>query len=378
MALLALGCTTPPPDGGPATTVPPGPWAATQISGGYLHTCATTSTGTVRCWGQNSSGQLGDATTTTRTAPVGVVGLSGVTQVSAGVAHTCAVTGTGNVRCWGDNEMGQLGDGTMTNRSTPAAVFGLVGATSVATGSAHSCALRFDQAWCWGHNSSSQLGDGTAENSSFPTSVVGLDADVVAVTANGDHSCALTTVGQVRCWGYNLAGQLGDGTFVDRATPVPVAGLGLGVRAVAAGNRHTCAITSDTRVRCWGLNAGGLLGHGGTEPASSTPVLVQGITGARAISAGGGHTCALLDSGAVRCWGVNLYGAVGDGTTVDRTVPVTVTGLAGTPESLSAGAGHTCAVVAAGTANCWGYNGLGQLGTGSTADATRPTVVTGT
>jgi alpha-tubulin suppressor-like RCC1 family protein len=283
----------------------------TAIAAGYDHTCALTAGGGVKCWGNNSNGQLGDGTTTDRNTPVDVSGLSsGVTAIAAGGAHTCALTAGSGVKCWGANSVGQLGDGTTTDRHTPVDVSGLSsGVAAIAAGAGHTCALTTGGGVkCWGWNSFGQLGDGTTTERHTPVDVSGLSSGVAAIAACETHTCALTTGGGVKCWGDNYFGQLGDGTTTGRTTPVDVSGLSSGVATIAAGYYHTCALTVSGGVKCWGANWYGGLGDG-TWTDRNTPVDVSGLTsGVAAIAAGWSHTCALTTGGGVKCWGWNLYG----------------------------------------------------------------------
>ncbi len=338
------------------------------IAAGDTHTCALTTGGGVKCWGGNNGGQLGDGTTTNRSTPVDVIGLtSGVSAITAGGYYTCAVTISGEAKCWGDNLYGQLGDGTTTNHTTPVDVVGLTsGVLAISAGYNHTCTLTAArEVKCWGSNSGGQLGDGTTSRRSTPVDVVMLASGVSAVSAGDFHTCALAVSGEVKCWGENAYGQLGDETTTAHSTPVDVIGLASGVSAVAAGDSHTCALTTGGGVKCWGYNYYGQLGDN-TTTNHSTPMDVVGLTsGVSAIAAGPLHTCALTTGGGVKCWGYNYYGQLGDGTTTNRSTPVDVTGLASGVSAISVGGRHTCALTTAGGVKCWGNNNLGQLGYGT-------------
>jgi alpha-tubulin suppressor-like RCC1 family protein len=181
----------------------------------------------------------------------------------------------------------------------------------------------------------------------------------------------VTAAGAARCWGNNWDGQLGDGTTTRRPLPVPVRGLRRGVVAIAAGYSHSCALTTAGAVWCWGLNSSGQLGDG-TTAGRTTPARVRRLPGsAAALSAGALHSCAVTAAGAARCWGENGAGQLGDGSTGDRLLPVAVRGLRGVTGGIAAGGLHGCAVSTAGAARCWGANSEGQLGDGTTAG--RPT-----
>ena len=353
---------------------------ASLVATGGDHTCAVSAAGAVKCWGANRYGQLGDGTTTNRLAPVAVSGLaSGVVAVAVGGAHTCALTVGGAVQCWGANSPGRLGDGTTTSRLTPVAVSGLGSvAVAVAAGGAHTCALTAAGAVkCWGSNVAGQLGDGSTTDRSTPVQVSGLESGVVAVAAGLVHTCAVTAAGEARCWGFNRFGQLGDGTNNERLTPVPVSGLTSGVMAVHLGARHTCALTVGGAVRCWGSSLFGQVGDGGTTDRL-TPVPVSGIEGGFvAVAVGWAHACARTAAGTVKCWGVNSVGQLGDGSTTNRSFPVWVNGPAGGVVAVTAGLGHTCARTATGAVKCWGWNNFGQVGDGSTSDRRTAVPVSG-
>jgi alpha-tubulin suppressor-like RCC1 family protein len=300
------------------------------IAAGASHTCALTAAGGVKCWGYNFNGQLGNGTTTDSHTPVDVSGLaSGVAAIAAGENHTCALTTGGGVNCWGYNDHGQLGDGTTTRRLAPVPVSGLAsGVAAIAGGGSHTCAVTTGGAVkCWGLNDHGQLGDGTTTERLAPVSVSGLTSGVTVIAAGRYHTCAATTGGGVKCWGWNALGQLGDGTTTQRLTPVPVSGLASGVAAIVAGDHHTCAVTTGGAAKCWGYNLFGQLGDA-TMTQRSMPVDVSGLaTGVSAISAGSNHTCALLAGAGVKCWGLNIYGQLGDGWPLFRTTPVQVVGF---------------------------------------------------
>ena len=348
---------------------------ATLVEVGGVHACVLLGNGTVRCWGGNMNGLLGDGTMTDRYTPVAVSGLTGVVALSASETHSCAVLTNGTMRCWGYNAYGQLGDGTTTNRLTPYPVSGITGAIGVETAHSYTCVLLGDgTARCWGYNAGGQLGDGTTTNRSSPVTVSGLSG-AIALTSGNNHVCALLTGGTVKCWGDNFEGSLGDGS--NNPSPVPVSVTGLsGVGAISAGGGHTCARLTSGEVKCWGFNGNGQLGDG-TTTSRWTPVSVGGVTNSTAVAAASGHTCATVSGGAVKCWGYNAHGELGDGTTVQNTVPVDVTGLTGVA-SLSAERFMTCARRTSGEILCWGDNDTGQVGVGYPKRELSPVAVTAT
>lgn len=402
-----------------------------SISGGSQHTCAVTASGAARCWGSNQYGQLGDGATGTYSAkPVQVRGLTaGIASVSAGQAHTCALGASGVVFCWGSNALGRLGDGTTTNSPTPVEVKDLSLVVSLDAGrGGHSCArqangdtycwgnnrvgqlgdntfvekhaptkvgFRYAQVavgfehtcgltasgsvHCWGSNYVGQVGDGTIVKKSSPVGVIGLSGQWFALAAGNFHTCALVLRdnGVVRCWGSNAFGQLGDGTASGHRVPAPVNGLPEEAIAITAGINHTCALTKTGEVWCWGRNDSGQLGNGTKTAYSSVPVLVSGLTDVVSVSAGLSHTCARTKAGGVWCWGRNAEGQLGDGTNMERLVPVAVSGLASGVASIAAGAYHTCSLTTAGAMGCWGYNASGQLGDGTFTSRPLPGSVRG-
>jgi len=351
----------------------------TRLATGGYHTCIVTNTAALKCWGDNTYGQLGIGNTQEQNIPVTVPGLSSnASMVSAGQYHTCALTTGGGVKCWGSNSVGQLGDGTTTDRSRPVDVVGLTsGVTAIAAGHHHTCALVKGGVQCWGDNTYGQLGDGTTTQRDTPVQVLGLGSPVIGITGGGDHACAITVSNGLKCWGANGFGQLGDGTTVQRTTPVDVVGLTSGVVQVTGGGLSTCARTSGGALTCWGDNENGQLGDG-TTVQEDTPVDVSGFqSGAPWIAAGGLHACAMTPAGGAMCWGRNTSGEVGDGTTTDRLLPVPVSNLSSGVRILSGGISHTCAITTSGGLKCWGRNDSGQTGDGTSTFAVFPQAVVG-
>ena len=350
----------------------------TAIMAEWGHTCALVSSGGVKCWGRNDNGQLGDGSFAQRLTPVDVTGLSGVTAIAAGWGHTCALVSGGGVKCWGNNDRGQLGDNSSWRRLAPADVSGFAGGVSgTVAGWGHTCALSSGGGVkCWGGNWHGQLGDNSTTNRLTPVDVTGLGSGLAATAVGGHHSCALSSVGAVNCWGNNEGGQLGDNSTTRSTTPVEVTGLGSGVTAITAGYYSTCALLSGGGVKCWGYNLYGQLGDN-SNVQRPTPVDVTGLgSGVTAIAAGWGHTCALLSGGAMKCWGYNEYGQLGDNSTMDRLTPVDVTGLGGGVNAIAVGFYHTCALTSGGAVKCWGRNEDGQLGDNSTTQRLTPVDIT--
>jgi len=354
----------------------------TAVDAGINHTCAVTGSGAVTCWGDNQYGQLGNGATTTNSQPAPVPGLTvGTTAIAAGSGYTCSIV-DGAAKCWGANDSGQLGENSTNDSSSPTQVAGLTsGVTGIAVGASHTCATTSaGAALCWGTNQSGRLGT-TGGDSSSPVQVTGLSSGVSAVSVGSGHTCAIAGGGAAKCWGDNQYGQLGDGTTTSRDTPVPVTGLDSGVVAISAGYDHTCGITSGGAAKCWGSNQYGQLGDG-TTTNSNTPVAVTGLdSGVIAISAGEWYTCAITSGGAAKCWGSNQYGQLGDGTTTNSSAPVQVAGLGSSTAVIAASVsylvrGHTCAVTSSGAVKCWGDNHLGQLGDGTTTSRYTPVGVT--
>jgi alpha-tubulin suppressor-like RCC1 family protein len=245
---------------------------------------------------------------------------------------------------------------------------------AVAAGYEHTCVVTgAGGVRCWGANESGQLGNGTHTDSSKPVDVTGLKSGVVAIAAGGKHTCALTTAGHVKCWGSTTGNNPTNSNV-----PVDVPGLGSGATAIAAGGLHACAITSGGGVKCWGTNGEGELGNGSTTDSDS-PVEVSALTkGVSALAVGSTddylptHTCALISAGGVKCWGPNGEGQLGNGTTTDSSRPVEVSGLNSGITAIAVGGSHTCAITKQRGLKCWGDNSNGQLGNGSLTNSPTP------
>jgi alpha-tubulin suppressor-like RCC1 family protein len=301
----------------------PGLSGVIAVAAGDYHSLALKSDGTVWAWGRNLSGQLGDGTTTERLSPVQTQGISGITAVAGGENQTYALKSDGTVWAWGHNSEGQLGDGTTTDRYLPVQVQGLAGITAIAAGERYGAALKADgTVWAWGSNALGNLGDGTTTTSFVPIRVPDLSG-VTAVAANGFHTAAVLADGTLWCWGSGSYGELGTGTQ-PMLWPYPIQAVGLGgVAAASAGTAHTIAIQANGNLKAFGFNFNGQLGDG-TNANASAAVAVAGISSAVTAAAGYDHTLAVLADETVWAWGHNLNYQLGDGTTTDRWTPVRI------------------------------------------------------
>ncbi|MDC0851427.1 S8 family serine peptidase, partial [Euryarchaeota archaeon] len=390
---------------------------AVAVAAGHYHTCAILDNASLYCWGDNAEGKLGDGTTTTSSTPVGVdlgTGRSAV-AISAGGYHTCAILDDASIKCWGINNYGNLGDGTTESTcesscTPPVSVDLGTGRTAIAIslGITHSCAILDDNSLkCWGYGRNGELGRGSYSDSSTPV-LVSLPSSrtAVAVAAGQTHTCAILDNLSVQCWGDNRDGQLGigffgSGTNTEELTPVYV-NLSGNLAAVserdldedgtlnifdthmkstssyiATGERNTCAVLGNASLYCWGDNFWGQIGDG-SNSGSTTPVAVSLPTGRTvdSVAVGYSHACAILDNSSLYCWGANNQGQLGDGSSTDSNTPIAVSLPIGrTATMVSAGVEYTCVVLDDASLYCWGNNGYGQLGDGTTTARNTPVAV---
>ena len=401
-------------------------FGAVIVTAGDSHTCSLLDDGSVKCWGDNSIGALGLGDTSARGDAPNEMG-DNLPEVDLGTgrtakyvtaghySQTCAILDDDSVKCWGTSGNGQLGLGGTSDRggdpnemgdNLPTVNLGTGHtAKSVTVGSYHTCALLDnDSVKCWGWNPFGQLGLGDTSDrggdpnemgDNLPAVNLGTGHTAKSVTAGGVHTCAILDDDSVRCWGLNDIGQLGlDDTYNRRnaaggmSANLPEVDLGTGhtAKSVTAGSSHTCALLNDDSVKCWGLNNNGQLGLGDTSNRGAHPGdmgdglykvdLGTGRT-AKSVTAGGVHTCALLDDGSVKCWGLNDRGQLGLGNTSARgdapnemgdNLPEVDLGTGRTAKYVTAGSYHTCAILDDDSVKCWGDNDGGRLGLGDTSN----------
>ena len=335
-------------------------------------------------WGQNTSGQLGDNTTTNRSSPVQTIA-SGTNwkSVAAGYYHTAAIKTDGTLWTWGQNNYGGLGDNTRVNKSSPVQTIAAgTNWKSVAAGQTHTAAIKTDGTlWLWGQNTYfGALGDNTTTNRSSPVQTISSGTNWKSVAAGRIHTVAIKTDGTLWTWGYNGYGVLGDNTAVNRSSPVQTIASGTNWKSVAAGYFHTAAIKTDGTLWTWGYNAYGELGDNTTTNRSSPVQTVSWGTNWKSVAAGSNHTAAIKTDGTLWTWGYNGYGALGDNTTVTKSSPVQTVSWGTNWKSVAAGQYHTVAIKTDGTLWLWGWNNYGQLGDNTTTNRSSPvqTISSGT
>jgi alpha-tubulin suppressor-like RCC1 family protein len=337
----------------------------TTVSAGYWTTCGLTTGGWAYCWGHNEFGAVGTGSASDIVdRPLAVVS-GGVpyASIDVGTEFTCALDFQSRAQCWGWNATGQLGDGSTDSRGTPADVTGGLELASVVAGGRHACGRTASgAAYCWGGNVRGALGDGSHDASYTPVPVVG-GVSFADVTAGREHTCGLTASGEAHCWGRLVHPDPSAGPWIEYTTPEPVSGEH-SFTVIDAGRSHTCGIAAEDGgiLHCWGTNERDELGDG-TGVSRADPVPVGGALRFAAVAAGNRHTCAIAIDGRAYCWGENFYGQLGDGSVVDQPTPVAVA-TSKTFTAIVAGTNHTCALATDGL-YCWGLNVDGELGTSS-------------
>ncbi len=365
-----------------------------NMSSGTYHNCIITSVDyKVYCWGESGSGQVSQATAGVVTTPVDLPFLKSfdVTDIimearsGSGTPFGCAKI-AGVLNCWGNNTYSQLAVGNTTSVYTAKQTAILpLNVTEYSLGLSHGCALLTDGTiYCWGRNNLNQIADGSASATVDPAvSPSGFSNNFTSVKSGDNHSCALTSTGQVYCWGDHTYGQAG--TCVASNVPQLIAGLS-NITKLELKNNTSCAIDNAGLVYCWGSNGEGQFGNGQIQtPCQSTPLPAVNGEAVSKLAMGQAHGCALMTSGAVKCWGSDLLGQLGNGSASNARslVPVAISSLANQIDDIVAGQNHTCVLMKTSGVKCWGKNASGQLGfiykigTSVTTKATEPTDVFG-
>jgi len=338
-----------------------------SVSTGKDHACAVDYYDKLYCWGSNFNAQLGNSLTGTGEGCLAEhpfkVDDNSWTAVSAGEAHTCGLDAGNNLYCWGYNYYGQIGNnlsGEGQQEETPVLVYASAG-LNFSAGRNHTCSIKTGDLYCWGQNTSGQLGTGNYDNVNQPVNIAST-IDWSFIEAGQNHTCGINDADDLYCWGMNAEGQLGDGSINMRNT---VQHIGTDKwSSVSAGYNHTCGIKIGGTLLCWGGNGEGQLGDNGSNQNSNIPVAVDSmmVTSWKMVSAGSMHTCGISSDDKLYCWGKNNYGQLGNGTIEPQNYPGELMGYGWA--DVSAGDGFTCAVKKSGSLHCWGLNEFGQLGIG--------------
>jgi alpha-tubulin suppressor-like RCC1 family protein len=346
------------------------------IATGDNHTIAVVSDGTIRSWGYNRNGQLGNGNTNNLYIPTAISNITGVKQFAAGNCYVLAIMNDGTVKAWGLNNYGQLGLGDTTERHTPTTIPNLIGVKQIAANSISSYALMNDgTVKSWGNNDCGQLGNGnqTQTNLTTPTTIPNLTG-VIQIFVGNQQAFALMNDGTVRAWGYNANGLLGNGNSNSLLSPTNIPNLS-GIKQLVTSSTHSLALLNDGTVKAWGWNLYGQIGIGSASDSTYPPTLVPNLTGVKQIGMGGGCSFALINDGTVKSWGYNGNGQLGNGGATSYT-PTLISGLTGVKQ-LICGSSHTLVMLNNGSLMAWGNNSYGQLGLGDTTQRNVPTLVPG-
>ncbi len=362
---------------GPGTTI----LSRGQVAVGFNHTCFLNVEGRMRCWGWGGLGQLGNGAILnsntgdpTWRSPQAVLSDIPLIQVDAGANHTCALSVDGDAYCWGAKVYGELGNGESLGFQTePVAVSGGLRFKELNVGDGHTCALtEAGEAYCWGLGVAGKLGNGGTADKSTPVAVSST-VRFTDISAGFNSTCGVANDGQIYCWGDNFWGQLGNGTVGSfSADPTPVSGT-VRFRSVSVGAFVVCGVTQARDGYCWGSGSFGRLGTGenlnGVVP---NPALVATGLKYESLEVGAQHTCGVTIDRAMYCWGLNTYGKLGDDIGPAGYEPILVSG-GHTFVDVGAGSNHSCGLTTSNEVYCWGQNFLGQLGVpGQTKPTFRP------
>lgn len=369
LCLYMLSCSNGSSGTVPNTAIPPG-GIYQKLSAGTTHTCAINPSSKLKCWGRNQFGQLGDGTTTDQSVSTLIDSVNTYTEISAGDGHTCGITTSGVLKCWGRNNSSQLGDGTTVDQLSPIVIDIGINYSKISVSGSLSCGITTSGVLkCWGLNAYGGLGDGTVINKTFPT-VINPGTNYSVIATGALHTCGITTAGVLKCWGLNADGQLGDGTTANKTLPIVIDASSTYSKIAVSSFvlYHSCGITTLGVLKCWGNNNYGQIGDGTAGVARAVPVIISSGTNFSDISAGYVHSCAVVSgTGILKCWGYNFFSQLGDYTSTTRTVPVQAdTGF--TYSKVVASNNYTCGLSTGSNLRCWGRNDYGQLGDGSIVD----------
>ncbi|CAF4980252.1 unnamed protein product, partial [Rotaria sp. Silwood1] len=316
---------------------------------------------TLWSFGQNSSGQLGDGSTVNKNNQVKIGNSTDWAKIAVGESHVCAIKTDGSLWAWGNNNAQQLGDSNYIYSAIPVRIGNDYNWKSISVGLNFTIAIKTDGSlWAWGDNNYGQLGNGAYYiKKKYPTQI-GTSTNWSNVSAGARHCLAIKTDGSLWAWGYNLSGQLGNGTNTTQLFPIQI-GTSNSWKSISAGDSHSVAIGLDSSLWVWGDNSNGQLGTQYGFSALNFPYQLTSAVSWAVVSAGLYHTVAIKADGTLWAWGKNTYGQVGDGTTLNKQTPTQI-GSESNWLSVSAGSYHTCAIKQTNTLWSWGWNILGQLG----------------
>ncbi len=346
-----------------------------SVSGGRNFTCALTINGIVKCWGSNGSGQIGNGNTESRFLPIITSSGYSLNQLVSGENNSCGITKSGQLRCWGANGSGQIGKGSASsNECTPFNVDVSTNYIQLSKGTNHTCGItNAGVLKCWGANDNGQLGDGTKVSKASPVTIdSGVNYSQVVLSKNSNYSCAITTNGVLKCWGLNSSGQLGDGTLLDKSIPI-VVDPNTTYTKISLSYDYICGITSAGNLKCWGSNSLSKIGDGTTTNVINPKLIDEGVTYQKIIT-GNLSTYGITSDGVLKGWGYQHSG-LGTGDNGSKLPTVIDAGVKYSQVITSFNSNHSCAITNSGVLKCWGRNDYGQLGTGNTVSQNKPQVI---